>query len=148
MSLALTPINEAWNSVKPKPKPKPKFKQQQKMKPNIYNNPETQSKILSELGMIPQNDIEYEVQEVEEPKQIEIHNPNSLNINLKNIELVNMLKPYSNDYIETILLGCIKNQQQTGITKELVDTIETMYMMISLILLLLVIDLLFKMKRN
>jgi len=143
MSLALTPINEAWNSVKPKHKPK----QQQKMKPNVYNNPETQTKILTELGMIPQNDIEYEVQD-QKPKEIEIHNTNSLNINLKNSELVNMLKPYSNDYIETILLGCIKNQQQNGITKELVDTIETMYMMISLILLLLVIDLLFKMKRN
>ena len=59
-----------------------------------------------------------------------------------------MLKPYSNEYIETILLGCIKNQQKSGITMELVDTIETMYIMVSLILFLLVIDLLFKMKRN
>ena len=95
--------------------------------------------------MIPEN--EYEVQEAEEPKQIEIHNPNSLNINLNNIELVNMLKPYSNDYIETILLSCIKNQKQNGISKELFETIETMYVMISLILLLLVIDVLFKLKK-
>ena len=140
MSLSLTPINEAWNSVKPKEKPK----QQQKMKPNVYNNPETQTKILAELGMIPQNDIEYEEQK---PKEIVVNDPNSLNIHFKNRELVNMLKPYSNDYIETILLGCIKNQQQNGLTKELLDTIETMYMMISLILLLLVVDLLFKIKK-
>ena len=144
MSLALTPINEAWNSVKSKQKStKPKHQ----AKPNVYNNPETQSKILSELGMIPQIKDEYEVQEVEEPKN-QIINPNSLNINLKNDELVSMLKPYSNDYIETILLGCIKNKQQNGLSQELVDTIETMYIMISLILLLLVVDLLFKMKRN
>ena len=144
MSLALTPINDAWNSVKPKQKAtKPKHQAKQ----NVYNNPETHSKILSELGMIPQIKDEYEVQEAEEPKN-EINNPNSLNINLKNEELVSMLKPYSNDYIETILLGCIKNKQQNGLSQELVDTIETMYIMISFILLLLVIDLLFKMKRN
>ena len=145
MSLALTPINEAWNSVKPKQK----SKQQQKVKQNIYNNPETQSKILSELGMIPQIKDEYEVQEVEEPKnQIQINDPNSLNIHLKNIDLVNMLKPYSNDYIETILLGCIKSKQQNGLSQELVDTIETMYVMISIILFLLVIDILFKMRTH
>ena len=145
MSLALTPINEAWNSVKPKQKPK----QQQKVKPNVYNNPETQSKILSELGMIPQIKDEYEVQQVEEPKnQIQINDPNSLNIHLKNIDLVNMLKPYSNDYIETILLGCIKSKQQNGLSQELVDTIETMYVMISIILFLLVIDILFKMRTH
>ena len=143
MSLALTPINEAWNSIKSKTKQK----QPQKVKPNMYNNPETQSKILSELGMIPstiENDFE-----VEESRQIvKIHDTNSLNINLKNNELVNMLKPYSNEYIESILLRCINGSQQNGLTKELVDTIETMYLMISLILLLLVIDLLFKMKKN
>ena len=148
MSLALTPINEAWNTVKSKPKMKQK--QQQKIKPNIYNNPETQSKILSELGMIPSaNENNYEDQEVEESKQIvEIHDSNSLNINLKNSELVNLLKPYSNEYIESILLKYINGSQQNDLTKELVDTIETMYLMISLILLLLVIDLLFKMKKN
>ena len=143
MALALTPLNEAWDSVKPKPK----LKQHNKIKPNIYNNAETQSKILSELGMIQGNEIEVQ----EEPKLIETfkeENLNSLNLNLKNSELVNMLKPYSNDYIETILLGCIKNQKQSIMTKELVDTIETMYMMLSLILLLLVIDLVFKIKRN
>ena len=143
MTLALTPINEAWNSIKSKTKQK----QPQKVKPNMYNNPETQSKILSELGMIPstiENDFE-----VEESRQIvKIHDTNSLNINLKNNELVNMLKPYSNEYIESILLRCINGSQQNGLTKELVDTIETMYLMISLILLLLVIDLLFKMKKN
>lgn len=144
MSLALTPINEAWNSVKSKPKPKQK--PQQKTKPNAYNNPETQSKILAELGLIPSN--EYEVQEVEEPNQIEIQNPNSLNINIKNQNLVNMLKPYSNDYIETILISCLNNQHQNGLTKEMIETIETMYMMISLILLLVVIDMIFKMKKN
>ena len=146
MSLSFTPINEAWNYEKTKPKEK--FKQQQKMKPNIYNNPDTQSKILSELGMVPEIEKEYTMKEVEEhPKQSEIHR-NSLNLILKNNQLVNILKPYSNDYIETILLSCIQNQQTNGLTKELVDTIETMYIMISLILFVLVIDILFKIKRN
>jgi len=139
MSLSLTPLNEAWNNIKPKIKQKP-----QKPKQNIYSNPETQSKILSELGMIEQ-----EVQpEIEEPKQIQVYNSNSLNINLKNKELVNMLKPYSNDYIETILLNCIKNNNQIGITEELIETINTIYIIVSFILLLCVIDILFKIKKN
>ena len=85
MSLALTPINEAWSSTKSKQKPKPKPKQQQ-VKPNAYSNPEMQSKILSELGMISPIENEYEIQEIEEPKEIQIQNSNSLNINLKNTE--------------------------------------------------------------
>ena len=141
MSLSLTPINEAWNINKPKQKQK---QQHQKQKVNIYSNPETQSKILSELGMI-ENDVQ---PDIEEPKQIQIYESNSLNINLKNKELVTMLKPYSNDYIETILLGCIKNNQQSGITQEVIESIETIYMMVVLILLLCVIDILFKIKKN
>ena len=140
MSLSLTPINEAWNTTKAKTKPK-----QQKTKPNIYSSPETQSKILSELGMIEN----FEVQpEIEESKEIQVYDSNSLNINLKNKNLINMLKPYSNEYIETILLNCINNNNQSGISHELVDTIETIYMMVALILLLFIIDILFKLRKN
>lgn len=141
MSLSLTPINEAWKNIKT-PQQFQK-KEKNKNKQNIYSNPETQSKILTELGMI-ENHLD-----IEEPnKQIEIQNMDSLNINLKNPELVNMLKPYSNDYIETIILNCINKKDNSILPKEIIDTIETMYMMISFILLLIIVDVLFKIKRN
>lgn len=145
MSLALTPLNEAWNSMKVKSKPK--VKNIQKVKPNVYNNPETQAKILTELGMM-EREHDYETQEIEESKQVVVNKPNSLNINFTNTELINYLKPYSNDYIERIFLNCIQNKENTGITTELIDTIETMYLMISLLLLLFMIDIVFKIRKN
>ena len=149
MSLTLTPISEAWNNTQTRKTQKQKqIVNKPHQKTNIYSSPETQSKILSDLGMMEPMNSQHETED-----QISINNeiPNdsySLNLSLNNKELVNMLKPYSNDYIEMILLNCIRNKKDTGVTKDVIDTIESIYMMITLILFLIVIEILFKLKHN
>lgn len=151
MSLALTPLNDAWSSgiqIKKKPPQQKKVeKNVQKVRPqNVYNSPHMQMKILNELGMLPQE----EPQEVVEERQIETQQPqmgtdSSLNINISNPFLVNMFRPYSNEYIEMIIMKCV-SEKNNDTSQELIDTVETIYLMVSILLVLVIIDIVFKMK--
>ena len=151
MSLALTPLNDAWSGgiqMKKKPPQQKKVeKNVQKVRPqNVYNSPQMQMKILNELGMLQQE----EPQEVAEERQIEVQQPqigtdNSLNINISNPFLVNMFRPYSNEYIEMIIMKCV-SEKNNDTRQELIDTVETIYLMVSILLVLVIIDIVFKMK--
>ena len=147
MSLSLTPINEAWKNTQQKRIKSTKPKNVESQKHNIYSSPETQSKILSELGMIEHQNYEIPI-ETEQTQPLQVLNKNSLNLTIQRKELVEFFKPYSNEYIENIIYDCINNKKQNGLTQDLIDTIETMYIMLSLILFLMVIDILFKIKLN
>ena len=90
MSLSLTPINEAWTIDKKNGKNKKKEPKHQ----NTYCNPSTQTKILNELGLLNEETIPHEPElEVSRKETFD----NSLNIRITNSQLMNMLKPYSND---------------------------------------------------
>ena len=150
MSLALTPLNDAWSGgiqIKKKPPQQKKVeKNSQKVRPqNVYNSPQMQMKILNELGMIQQE----EPQEAPEENQIEVQQPqmmsDSLNINISNPFLVNMFRPYSNEYIEMIIMKCV-SEKNNDTSQELIDTVETIYLMVSILLVLVIIDIVFKMK--
>ena len=150
MALSLTPLNDAWmmnnkqQVKKVAQKGSPKSRRPQNNGNNIYSSPQVQSKILGELGMI-QMEPEPEVIE----KTIEyMQNKDSLNISITNPQLLNMLKPYSNQYIELIILQCMSNQSSNKMSDEMINTIETIYIMVSIILVLLLIDVVFKMKSN
>lgn len=157
MSLALTPISDAWSGgiqMKKKPPQQKKVeKNVQKVRPqNVYNSPQMQMKILNELGMLQQEEPQEEVQEVQEvqERQIEVQQPqigteSSLNINITNPFLVNMFRPYSNEYIEMIIMKCV-SEKNNDTSQELIDTVETIYLMVSILLVLVVIDIVFKMK--
>ena len=151
MSLSLTPISDAWSTLqtdKKKSVQKKSEKNKEKVQ-NVYQSPQMQTKILNELGMIQHNSIE---EEEEQEKPIE-HNmivrQNSLNINLTNPDLINMFKPYSNDYIEMMIIKCLSdNTKGNDVSQDLVDLVENIYLMVSLLLVLVIIDIIFKFKKN
>jgi hypothetical protein len=104
-----------------------------------------QTKILNELGMIENENIQHD--EVEEKHVADIVDSSALNIKLSNPSLVNMLKPYSNDYIEMIIMQCMSKESTTsGISHELIDTVESIYLIVSMLLVLFIVDIIFRMK--
>ena len=142
MTLSLTPINEAWTM----PKEKKNNKKKEPKYQNSYCNPATQSKILNELGLLNEENIHQE-------PEIEMHKKetfdNSLNIRVTNHQLMNMLKPYSNDYIEMIILKCLTEPSaNNSISSDVIDTIETMYMMVSILLVLVLLDIMLKFQKH
>ena len=148
MSLSLTPIGEAWAA--PSKKKKKQEIPNKKTARNVYANPEMQTKILKELGML-NDDPEYEQPktEVKEPqtKEIEtfVNQPtNSLSLNITNPQLMSLFKPYSNEYIEMMILKCV-SQNNNG--SELHDLVESVYLMVSMLLVLVIIDIAFHFKK-
>ena len=62
---------------------------------------------------------------------------------------MNMLKPYSNDYIEMIILKCLTEpHSDNAMSSDVIDTIETMYMMISILLVLVLLDIMLKFQKH
>jgi hypothetical protein len=154
MSLALTPINDAWSNqiqTKKKQPPKPdKRKDSKNPQPqNVYNSPHMQTKILNELGMLQpleEHGVEEEPEQMPQRQLVQqTASSDSLNITLSKPFLVNMLRPYSNEYIEMIIMKCM-SEQNNSTSQDLIDTVETIYLMVSILLVLVIIDIVFKMK--
>lgn len=133
MALALTPLNDAWVIKKPSKKTEKK----NVVQPNKYSSPQMQNKILQELGM---------VETYEEPQESD-----SLQLTLTNKDLVNFFKPYSNEYIEQFIFHCMsvpKDKNEMMISPELFEIIENIYMIVILIMVLVIIDILLRMRKQ
>lgn len=139
MTLELTPLSDAWSVPKKKPKSeKPKEQVQQ----NRYASPQMQNKILQELGMIESFD-EPDYQPVAKPIKT------GLTVEFKSKELIDFFRPYSNDYIEQYILTCMQsNNSNYGLTSNTLETIENIYMIVTIIMLLVIIDIALHMKKN
>lgn len=125
-SLPLTPISEAWS----------KKEENFNKTPNTYTTPDVQSSILSDLGMINEDEQVYQ----NEPKQIvKKTESKEKKFNFQNSELVETFKPYSDDYIEMMIYNSL-NKSNNNIDPSLVDTIDNIYMLVILILILVSID--------
>ena len=61
---------------------------------------------------------------------------------------MNMLKPYSNDYIEMIIMKCLTEPTANTMSSEVLDTIETIYMMVSILLVLVLVDIMLKFQKH
>ena len=139
MSLALTPLNDAWTIKKPTKKSEKRNVAPQ----NKYSSPQIQNKILQELGMI---------ETYEEPIQQDIQESNTLQLTLTNKDLIEFFKPYSNDYIEAFIFHCMSKPKQenntTMLSPELFETIENIYLVVCLIMVLVIIDILLRLRKN
>ena len=139
MSLALTPINEAWTSQLNSSSKKDPNKNKQSSFTNTYTSPDMQNKILMDLGMVEKfsNDNENEKQ-------------NTMSLQITNPELIHYFQPYSNNYIETFILKAMKNQNNNSsaaLSPEVLDTIENIYTIVSFILVLIIIDIMLRIKK-
>jgi len=144
MSLALTPINDAWSHMtKPKEKKEKKITRQVVSSPpnnNMYSNPDIQNKILRELNLI-------EPFSEPEPEQIVPQNINN-GLQFKSKELQDYFKPYSSEYIESIILNIMNKSNQSNYDiNGLTETLENIYIIVLAILILIIFDIALRYKR-
>jgi len=145
MALALTPLSDAWSGSLQQKKKQPIKKNEKKIKhQNAYSSPQMQTKILGDLGML-EPEPEPEVMELDVP--VVDQSTNSLNITLSNPNLVSMFRPYSNEYIEMVLMKCL-SEKNNGVNQDLIDTVDTIYLIVTILLVLVIIDIIFKMKQK
>ena len=141
MALALTPINDAWSNMS-------KIKREKKTKPvspqpnnnNMYSNPEIQNKILRELNLI-ESYSEPETELVSVPTQMP-------SLQFKNKDLQEYFKPYSGDYIESIILNTLRNSNKSNTDlNHLSETLDNIYIIVLAVLILTVFDIALRYKR-
>lgn len=144
MALALTPINDAWSNLS-------KIKKEKKSKPvypqsnhnNMYSNPEMQNKILRELNLIESYS---EPEQITEP--VSIQTPMISSFQFKNKDLQEYFKPYSSDYIESIILNTLRNSNKSNTdSNHLSETLDNIYIIVLAVLILTVFDIALRYKR-
>ena len=126
-TLSLTPINEAWS--------KP-LDNQNSPSANMYSTPEMHNTILSDLGMIEtKQSVPYK-----EPDQ---KKDSTRNVSITNSNLKDILKPYSDDYVEMMIYNAL-NKSDNTINSDLTETIDNIYMLVILLLILVSIDIILR----
>lgn len=145
MNLSLTPLNEAYNS----PKLKPKTKQ------NIYTNPQHQKEVLNESHMEVQTQIPSGYSNILEQQTIipvvsDEKKEKSLVVKITDHELIEMLSPYKEDYVSTIIK---KNMQKKDNNIEFFQSTTDNFMseidikfMLGVLIMLVIVDITLRVK--
>ena len=123
-TLPLTPLNEAWSKPLETLNSNPV---------NSYATSDMQNSILSDLGMI--ETAKQNVSNQEPDKEKDTHR----NINIKNNNLKDVFKPYSDDYVEMMIYNAL-NKSDNTINSDLLETIDNIYMLVIILLILVSID--------
>jgi hypothetical protein len=142
MNLSMTPLNEAYNLPKLKPK----------LKPNIHVNSEHQKQVLKDSNMeihtkIPSGYTEKpafitnEIQQLPVVKEDVLEDENLLTVKITDPELIEMLKPYKDDYISKIIKSNMKGGVEFFQNKETssIDDFD-IKILIGILILLVIVD--------